>query len=385
MAGSSGSAPWRVLITGATGFIGGRLCEVLALNGIERPRAFIHSTAGAGRIARLPLEFALGDLCDRASVIKAVQECDAVVHLARGEPRVMRQGLDNVLRAAVNVKVKRFVHVSSVAVCGSHPPSESSSESVPARSPDTEYGREKLQQEHRVLAYARRYGLPAVILRPPTVYGPFSPFTLGLLERIRSGTIAVVNDGANPCNLVYVDNLVEAVLLALFKPEAVGQTFFVTDPEGVTWGRCLTDHARWAGAELPQLPEGELVRPSRQHPFLDSLRLLPRVLMSAQFRSVVGQVPIARAAEARLYGIFQSLPSEMQQGIRLYVSGPRHPAPGAPAAPRFSTHDPFIAAQLRAVRYSTQKARRILGYAPPVSYHEGMQLTETWLRCAHVI
>lgn len=375
----------RILITGATGCIGGRLCEVMALNGIGRPRAFIHSTAAVARIARLPLEFVMGDLCERGSVARAVQECDAVVHLARGEPRVMRRGLENLLRAAVDTRVKRFIHMSSVAVHGDDPRPETISESAAVRGCNTEYGREKLRQERLIESYARRYGLQTVILRPPTVYGPFSSFTLGLLQRIRAGTMAVVNDGVRVCNLVYVDNLVQAVLLALGKPQALGQVFFVADTEKVTWERCLEDHARWAGAELPRIREADLEQPPRENLLLDSLRLLPGVLTSAQFRSVVRQVPLIRAVEQPLSRAFQSLPADAQHWIRRRLTASGNGVVTAPAPGRFSARDIFLAAQSRAVVYSAEKARRLLGYNAPVRYEEGMQLTGAWLRHARAI
>src|SRR5262245_1632509 len=101
--------PQRVLITGATGFIGGRLCEVMALTGAFESRAFVHSTASAGRITRFPLDFVIGDLCDRKSVDCAMRGCDAVVHLARGHKAVMLRGLENVLQSAVDHNISRFV------------------------------------------------------------------------------------------------------------------------------------------------------------------------------------------------------------------------------------------------------------------------------------
>src|SRR6266446_260410 len=162
--------PARVLITGASGFIGGRLCEVMALTTGYTPRAFIHSTASAARITRFPLEFAMGDLCDSISVDQAMKGCDAVVHLARGESSVMQRGLDNLLKSAVKQQVSRFVHLSSVAVHGNLPPPESASGDAPIRPCDNPYGREKWKQEQRVLGWERHHGLPAVILRPPNVW-----------------------------------------------------------------------------------------------------------------------------------------------------------------------------------------------------------------------
>ena len=243
----------KVLITGATGFIGTRLCEVMILTGRWKPRLFVHSTASASRIARFPIDFVLGDLCDKNSVDRAIEECDAVVHLARGDRRVMTTGLENVLRAALKQRCERFVHLSSVAVYGQHPPPESSSEEAPPQPGDMAYGVEKLKEEQRVRRFGRGHGLPFVILRPPNVYGPFSHFTVNLIGKIRAGQIAIIDSGQNPCNLVYVDNLVEAILLSLWKPAAIGETFFVTDCETVSWERCLNDLAALVGKTLPHV------------------------------------------------------------------------------------------------------------------------------------
>jgi nucleoside-diphosphate-sugar epimerase len=243
----------KILITGATGFIGSRLCEVLSFLGGFCPRAFVHSTASASRIARLPLEFAIGDLCDPASVERAIEGCGSVVHLARGKKPVMQKGLEIVLRAAVKHRVSRFVHVSSVAIYGNEPPPGSVAESAPAKRTDNAYGNEKLEQEQLVLRYNKRYSLPSVILRPPNVYGPYSPFTLGLIQKVRSRKLALVDGGQNPCNLVYVDNLVQALLLSLWKEEAVSQTFFVTYAETITWERCLEDTAQLLSSPLPRV------------------------------------------------------------------------------------------------------------------------------------
>jgi nucleoside-diphosphate-sugar epimerase len=375
--------PSRVLITGAAGFIGSRLCEVLSLTQACTVRAFVHSTGSAARIARLPLDFALGDLCDAASVEKAMDGCDAVVHLARGSTGVMRTGLENLLRAAIRHRSSRFVHMSSVAVYGNDPPPESANEDAPARRTNLPYGNEKLGQERRVRRYTHRHALPAVILRPPNVYGPFSPFTVGLLDQIRGGRLAIVDQGSNPCNLVYVDNVVEAVLLALWKPEAVGQTFFVTDRGSVTWKLCLEHHAAMLGTSIPHVSSADLVAPARERWLRDSVRALPGVLFSADFRRAVRRLPVFRDLEQFAYQRFESLSPSTQQKIRLRLHGPERL--DAASGPRFHANDNFIASQSRKVAHCSDKATRMLGYTAPVSYSEGMALTREWLNSSRLI
>lgn len=375
----------RVLVTGATGFIGSRLCEVMLLTGSFQARAFVHSTASAARIARFPIDFVIGDLCDRTCIDKAMRGCDAVVHLARGNKAVMRKGHENVLQAAVDHSISRFVHISSVAVYGNKPPPESTSEIAPAKRTDMAYGNEKLEQERRVRRYSRRYGLPVVILRPPNVYGAFSPFTLGLIQNIRSGTVAIVDGGINPCNVVYIDNLIQGVLLALSKAEAVGEVFFVTDRDVISWEQWLSDHAAWLGVSLERVSAGDLDTRSKQHVIRNSLRLLPRVLLSSQLRRVLRQIPLIKIMETVLYERFQFLSLETQQMIRFHLNGPSIVRQKGPSRTVFDANEHMVASQARTVAHSSEKARRLLGYTAPISYREGMALTEAWLRYSRII
>ncbi len=365
--------PRRVLVTGATGLIGGRLCEVMALTGAFEPRPFVHATGSAWRIARFPLDFASGDLCDRAAVDRAMDGCDAVVHLARGDDVVMRRGLENVLRAAATHRVSRFVHISSVAVYGSEPPRDSVGEAAATR-PDLPYGHAKLEQERRVLRYRKRHGLDVVILRPPNVYGPFASFTLGMVDTIRSHGVAIVDGGLNPCNLVYVDNLVEAILLALWKPEASGQVFHVTDPEPVSWERCITDHAALVGARVPHLTAAELAPPVQERLWRDSLR----ALADGEVQRSLARIPLVRRW-------FQWLPEPAKQAVRARLRRSEPVRRNGSPQRQFRADHPFIAGQKRTVAHSSDKARRLLAYTAPVSYDEGMRLTKAWLLRAQIV
>src|SRR5437870_7157719 len=143
----------RSLMTEAAGFIGARLCEVMMLTGGYQPRAFVHSTGSAARLARFPVDMVVGNLCDADPLQRAMRDCDAVVHLAWGSEKVMRRGLENVLRAADKQGVRRLIHMSSVAVFGNDPPPESKFESAPLKWTSNLYSNQKLRQELRVQHY----------------------------------------------------------------------------------------------------------------------------------------------------------------------------------------------------------------------------------------
>ena len=357
----------------------------MALTGAFRPRALVHSAGSAARIARLPIDFVLGDLCDRKCIEEAVKGCDMIVNLARGTDQVLTNGLENVLRAGSRYGIQRFVHVSSVAVYGDHPAPASRTEQATPKPGANLYGRDKLAQEMRVRRYASRRRMPTVILRPPNIYGPFSHFTVGLINRLRKGTLPLVDSGRNPCNLVYVDNLIEAILLALISPAAVQESFFVTDREEVTWQQCLEDHAALVGAPLPRVATSELVSPRRSSKLLDSLRITPRVLVSGELRAVLRQIPLVESVEKFLWNRFDNLGPALKQRIRARLQGPRFVAQEITGGRKFELSDSLVLAQGRTVAHSCEKACRLLGYTAPVSYQEGMKLTAAWLRSARII
>jgi nucleoside-diphosphate-sugar epimerase len=376
----------RVLVTGATGFVGGRLIEIMSLTGCCTPRAFVHATNSAARISRFPLDFVLGDLCDADAVRRAMHGCAAVVHLAFGSEPVMTRGLKNVLRAASDRGVRRFVHISSAAIYGNNPAPESQFETA-RPTPENAYQRIKVKQERLVAAQSRRSGLPVVVLRPYLIYGPYSHLMIQYLGRIQSGTMALVDEGRNPCNLVYVDNLCHAILLALSEPAAAGETFFVGDRESTTWAQFLGDLAALAGAELPSVRSSELAPRPRQRLIRDSVSALPKILVSDAFRRPLRQIPLYQRLEATAYRWFESLAPERREALRDRIQGPKE-IPGrqdVPGRSRLGQGDHLIATQSRRVAHSSQKAERILGYTAPVPYHEAMDLTASWLRFAHLV
>jgi len=176
----------KILVTGATGFIGGRICERFVLDKKIQVRAFVHNTARAARIARLPIETFQGDILTYRDVEKAIEGCSAVVHLAVGSRAVTIKGTKNLLKVCRKKHIERFVQLSSVRVYGMDPPPESRSESATARKTGDRYGDAKLLQELLARKYYRRYGLPVVTLRPPYVYGPYDHLSRTLVERLKT-------------------------------------------------------------------------------------------------------------------------------------------------------------------------------------------------------
>lgn len=372
------SRPGRVLVTGATGFIGTHVCERLALETGFPVRALVHAWPHAVRVAHLPVELVAGDLAVAGSVRQAVEGCDAVVHLATGGRQGFVAGTRNLVAAARAAGVRRFVHMSTTAVYGLTPPPTLASEETPLRRVGESYCDWKIAAERAVWAGVRR-GLPAVVLRPSIVYGPHSRWNTGTLEKIAAGAYWLVDEGRGTCNTVFVDNLVDAVLAALARPEAPGQAFFITDDKPVTWAEFATAHAALLDPP-PDLPaiaaETVFVHHRRQGGLLrQSVGPLGRLLLSPELRQQLQTVPVFNHLLALAAG---RLTPGRKAVIKRLAGRRRQPAGGGPAMPDLVT----AMVQSCRVTFSSDKARRLLGWEPRVSFREGMALTAEWLRWA---
>ena len=256
----------KILITGVTGFIGRHVAQRLlrekrgTVRGLARDPAKARDVSG---LASAGLELSVGDLRDFASLQRAVQGCSVVINGAAqvasvAERRTFEEsnvmGTENLLRASAAAGVRRFVHLSSVAVFGLAISGEVDDQSPRSHSGDP-YCDTKLDSEEIVLRYHREGRIPVTVLRPSIVYGPGSiHWTVIPLKRIKKGKMFVLDGGRGNLNYVYVDNLVDAILLAAEDDRALGEAFIVND--GVTtWRRYCDAYAHMAGSKpVPSIP-----------------------------------------------------------------------------------------------------------------------------------
>lgn len=256
-------ASQRILITGVTGFIGRHIAERLVEEKRGTVRGLARDPRKAGDLASRGVEVVAGDLRDPASLERALQGCSVVFNAAAQVASVPERrtfvesnvaGTENLLRASAAAGVRRFVHLSSVAVFGLAASGEINDQSPVNHSGDP-YCDTKLDSEEIVLRYHREGRVPATVLRPSVVYGPGSThWTVIPLKRIKKGKMFVFDQGRASLNYVYIDNLVDAVLLSAEDDRALGETFIVND--GVTtWRQYFDAYARMARKKaVPSMP-----------------------------------------------------------------------------------------------------------------------------------
>lgn len=319
-----------ILITGITGFIGGHLARRMLASGVP-VRGLSRAPDRAADLSGAGAEIVRGDLLDPASLRRAVEGCDVIFHAAAevgerpGRERLTAvnvEGTENLVTAALEGGVERFVHVSSCAVYGS-PQLLGIDESFPLQIGASDYHDSKVKSELVVWNAITDQRLPAVIARPSQVYGPRSRnFTIRPVEAIRSGRMFLIDGGRHFCKPIYIDDLIDGLLVCADASQAVGEAFNFTNDEPVPWRVFFGSYASMMGK--------------------GRLRSIPYSLAW----------PLASANEllGKLRGRQPSFTRRTLASLR-------------------STNS-----------FSNRKARSVLGWEPRVSLEEGLRRTRIWLR-----
>ena len=226
----------RTLITGATGFVGSRLAEALIERGHD-VRGLVRDVDRASALRARGVEVVQGDMTDAGSLRRAVDGVEQVFHTAAlvgdwPDPaeirRVNVQGTRSLVESARDAGVRRIIHFSSLAVYGNRH-HRGTDESAGYRYGDP-YTDAKIDSERAVLEAAERGEIEAVSLRPGFVYGPGDRTLVPkILDALSGGKFVFVGDGGKQMNCVYVDDVVEAALLAGASATASGRVYNITD------------------------------------------------------------------------------------------------------------------------------------------------------------
>jgi nucleoside-diphosphate-sugar epimerase len=330
------------LITGATGFIGGRLAARLAREG-HPVRCLARVSSDTSQLDELGVEIAVGDLTDAASLARAVEgashvfHCGALVSDWATTTEIVRAnvgGTRNLLHAAVGASVERFVHISTTDVYGYPDGGVEIDETYGSTRFRNWYAETKLAAEAEVRRVHAAHTLDAVILRPATVYGPGSKDVIGEIARaILGGHMLLIDHGRAIAGLCYVENLIDGALLALRHEVAPGHAFNLSDGLSVTWREFTDDLAAGLGAS--------------------------RVRWSMPYR------------------LANAIGFSLEHGYRLLRR-----STGLSAPPLLSRQAVQVLGKNQ--DFSNRKARDLLGWEPRVDYPAGLEATVTWLRAERV-
>lgn len=232
----------KVLVTGATGFIGSHLVKELK-NQEHEVTCFVRKASNIDKFKKLNVDFAYGDIQDKKSLEEVVEGKEVIYHLigigslsANSKEEFKKfydinvLGTKNLLNAVLskNPSIKKVIYLSSTAAVGLQNGIIVNEETV--CNPVTPYQKSKYESEKSILDYYEKYGLPITIIRPCMVYGPGNPYSeiLHMCKFIKKGIFPLFNDGNNSVPLVYVADLVQGIVLAAEKGRC-GEIYFITN------------------------------------------------------------------------------------------------------------------------------------------------------------
>ena len=248
-----------IFVTGATGFLGGRLTQVLHACGedvtvLARPGSDLRHLAG------LKLTVAHGDLSDSIWLSSAVKDASHILHCAACSTdwapagtylAANVTGTANLLAAARDAPhLQRFVHISTTDIYGY--PETPCGEDHPIFDAGLLYNQTKGRAEQLVWQAHQQHNLPMTILRPATIFGPRGKdFTQEIAAMLRQRMMATIDHGRAPGGFTYVDNVVDAIRLASSHGHSLGRAYNVTDGTGATWLEYLTQFAAQLKLPMP--------------------------------------------------------------------------------------------------------------------------------------
>ncbi|WP_306371580.1 NAD-dependent epimerase/dehydratase family protein [Nocardiopsis sp. CC223A] len=247
--GLASLANHRLLVTGASGFVGSRTVRHLVSNTDANVVAMVrgyHRLAGLAALDQRRLSFVTADLDTPDGLAEAMKGCDTVLHCAFGNSgddesrwHTTVNGSLNAFRAAKEAGVRRFVLVSTVSVYDLDSAETVTEESpmIPAVPSDLSYPQQKAAAERLLLAEPSK-GMEVVVVQPTVIYGPEAPdWTIRALERIATDTDILPTGDHGVCNAVHIDDVVAALLLAAVEPAANGRRFLISSDSPTSWGR----------------------------------------------------------------------------------------------------------------------------------------------------
>lgn len=341
----------KFFITGATGFIGSHLTRALVERGEDITVLLNQSSAlDCLKQARGNLSSVKVDLLNTHEMANALRGHDVVVHLAygsRGTPedqrRVTVEGTKSVLDAATGAGVKRFIHMSTASTYGEPPKDQVYTEDDPRYASLDLYPSLKQEAELAVLN-STRPNTEVVILQPSIIYGPGKGYwTEGILKALMKGSFPLVDGGQGLCNLIHVEDLVAAILLAASTPNIDGECFILANDEPVTWGTFLKSYESILGKKcLLSLPT----------------QVMKRYNFWSKYQKKVPEYKVYTKVLKVLINVLQF--QNIRKPVRL------------PASERLD----FFAAR---PHFSNQKAKDLLGFRPKITLEDGMRTIGEWV------
>lgn len=354
----------KIGIVGASGFVGNRAAEVFYEQGHEI-RPIVRSQASAERLTPKSLDYQIASAFDQSQLAVAFKGCDVVIHSVLGSPGLIRGSVEPAYKAAQKAGVRRIIYLSSMIVHRSAPAVGTTEASPLVEKQQFPAHPAKIYAERKLLKLRQNGAVEVVIFRPGIVFGPRSRWVSELANQLCQGTAYFINEGKGICNSVYIDNLIHGIQLGITTPAADGEAFFVGDREQVTWFDFYRPFAEAFGVDPNQIPN--LLVPEFTH---------------SRKQELIGAVVNSQFVQKFL----ASVPEDFKQNLKNIIPKRNKPSvaqveelPKMENKPEPVVNEMMAELQQSQYKLPFDKAERILGYQPIVSFDEGCRLSIEWL------
>lgn len=351
----------KVAVLGANGFIGSRTVEMFHLENLAEVRPIVRSFTGLVLQSRFDLNWCIADAFDQSALRTAFKDCDIVIYCVGGKPSTSLKTTVPIYQAAQEAGVRRLVYISSASVHG-QAPSPGTNENSPLNNRQLfAYNNARVDAERKLLKLRDKGTVELVMLRPSIVLGPRSMWITRIANELLSGEAYLVNEGKGICNSIYVDNLVHAIRLAMTADDVDGQAFLVGDQERVTWSDVYRPIAESLSIDFDQVPH------------------VVGTKLSSNWKNKVKETIAAAVRSESAQAVFPAL-TQLRTAAKAAYSTWKEPSPWASPTPKpLKVWD--MMALLHQCQYQLpfEKARKMLGYEPIISFPEGCRRSIAWL------
>lgn len=369
----------KIFITGATGFVGSRLIEILINNFEAEIFALVRNYGKAVHLSRYPINYIWGNLNDDSWFEKVPDDINYIIHCAygnKGDLHTRKQtdieGSANVLKLSKARKIKRVIFLSTQSVYAVLKDGIINENSL--RKPFDEYGKNKLNAENVFNSLGNKENIPFVIIQPAAVIGPGAPsFVLRPAREIKNFTVGFLNDGKGILNWIYIDDLICAILQCCINGNAIGETFILSSDSPMTYFDYYSMLSKYFGLtflykKITKKENEEIIRANKIKPFqilkesVSFDKKKARGLLNYSFVRLIYKT-------ARLI-----MPGRNMQHS---ISVVKNSDTSKPLLPIEKTYIDFFSSK---AIINSSHAREVFGYSPFFNVDKALERTATWYR-----
>ena len=384
----------KIFLTGGSGFVGGRLVEILMKDFDVDLKVLVRSYSSCSTIARYPIQIVKGDINNKEDILELTKNCDIIIHCAFGNSgsqslqyNTTVKGTANILNAFEKNKLKKLVYISTVDVYGYT--SSTIDESSKGKQKIDLYSKSKKKAEDLVLTFIENKDAPITILQPTIIYGPNArQWTEQQLTNIKKGLMILPSYGKNICNPVYIDDVIQSIIKCCINNKKIdGQKFLISGPQSISWEDFYSHLGNFYGKQSYKLLDRKRIlelQRIKKRSETTLFRILKVLTQKDDIRQGIQRLPFYQ----KIDNIFRILlPKKIKIFLFSFIKNKTEQI-----FQDLSLLDKYVIPDNSIIelfelgeKVNIDKARNNFGYDPKFSFEQGMRLTKKWAKWSKYI